>query len=337
MASLALVAAPAGAQPARPTRATPAPVMTPAAVTQRLRTALEAGRAANVLADVEALPPRLRAHPEVVTAKVIATFMTLNAPLDPSALRTMPQSSQRDLVAIQSHLARWMATHPNDGLAALILGRVYLVRGDLASASTFLETATRVRRTDPVAWNDRAMVLVGLRRLPDAELCLAESTRLAPRDAEPWDNLGAVRLARGNAQRAAEAFRHAVEIEPGEARYHSDLGSALLAAGDVEGAIGSYRRALALDARSSVVTANLGYALSLANRHEEAVTTLRHAVELDPNNVTALDNLGTALARRGDRTGAVEAFTRAQAIEPNDARARTGLEALDAGVTGAAH
>jgi tetratricopeptide (TPR) repeat protein len=134
-----------------------------------------------------------------------------------------------------------------------------------------------------------------------------------------------------------EKLRFPRQIEPGEARYHSDLGSALLAAGDVEGAIGSYRRALAIDARSSVVTANLGYALSLANRHEEAVTTLRHAVELDPNNVTALDNLGTALARRGDRAGAVEAFTRAQAIEPNDPRARTGLEALDAGVTGAAH
>lgn len=324
-----LAAAPARAQPRRPQRA-----VTAAVVAERARAMLADGRAADALAAIAAAPARQRTAPEVVAVRAIATFQTLGVRPEPSSLRSLSPSVRRDLEGVLRVLTPWVAAHEGDGPAALALGRAQLVRGDMEAAARSLDAATEALPQDPVAWNDEAMVLVALRRLPEAERCLGEATRLAPRDAEPWSNLGAVRLARGAADRAAEAFRRAIEVSPTEPRHHSDLGSALLAGGDLAGATASYQRAAALDPDNGVVLANLGYALAHGNRLDEALAVLQRAVERAPRSVTAWNNLAMVSLRRGDREGARSALERARAIDPADPRTRASLEALgaDAGV-----
>lgn len=294
----------------------------------RARALVVAGREAEALAFIDRLPSRVRSRPDVGAVRAIARFSLLGVALEPGGARTASPPAQRELGAILATLTRWTSTQPEDSRAWLALGRVRLVRGDLAGADTAFESATRADASEPQALNDRAMVLVALRRLPEAERALLEATRRAARDAEPWSNLGAVRLARGDATGAIEAFRQAIELDPGRARFHADLGSALLAASETEAAIASYRRALGIATDDAVVLANLGYALSLANRLDEAVESLRRATTLAPRSVTAWNNLGAVLARRGESAEARSCFERARALDPEDPRARANLEAL---------
>jgi len=270
-----------------------------------------------------------RRSPELAATRAIARFQLLAPSLEPSSSRTLGPAAQRELAAMEPVLTRHGNTHPGDALSALTLGRLRMVLGSLESAASAFEAAGQADPRDPTPWNDRAMVLVALRRLPEAERSLTLATERSGRDPEPWNNLGAVRLARGDARSAVEAFQRACELSPTTARFRSDLGAAQLAAGAPRDAVASFEAAAAAAPDDPVVLGNLGYALSLSDRPDEALATLRRAAAMPGRTATIEDNLGLVLLRQGDRAGARAAFQRAVALAPNDPRARAHLASLD--------
>lgn len=269
-----------------------------------------------------------RRSPDALATRAIARFQLLAPALEPASARTLSPAAQRELAAMEPVLTRHGNTHPGDALAALTLGRLRMVQGSLDSAASAFESAGQADPRDPTPWNDRAMVLVALHRLPEAERALTLATERSGRDPEPWDNLGAVRLARGDARAAVEAFQRACELSPGTARYRSDLGAAQLAAGAPRDAVASFEAAAAAAPDDPVVLGNLGYALSLSDRPDEALASLRRAAAMPGRTATIEDNLGLVLLRRGDRAGAREAFQRAVTLSPDDPRARAHLDSM---------
>jgi Flp pilus assembly protein TadD len=294
-----------------------------------VRDAVEAGRYADAEALVARLPARVRNRDDVAWLSIRARHAMLNVPVEPGGIRALSAGAQADAAALARRVARYTQEHPDSAVAWLVRAHLEIAEGTLELALSSLDAYTRLRAADPVGANDRAMVLVALRRLREAEDALVTATQLGPRDAEPWDNLGAVRLARGEGESAVLAFERAVENARSSARYHSDLGSAYLATGHAERAVASYRHAADLAPTDGVILSNLGYALSVANRVDEALSALRHAVDVAPRSVGAWYNLGTVLARRGDNSGAADAFRHALAIDPNDSRSRAALDTLD--------
>lgn len=295
-----------------------------------VRDLLAQGHYAEADTAIRTLPPAIRGQEEAAVLRACARVGALAIPIEPDALRSLPAPTQVEVRADRARLDRWLQTHASDTAVLLVDAHLAIVEGALDDAALQLETYTRTRPDDPVGWNDRAMVLVALRRLPEAEASLRTATERAPGDAEPWANLGAVRLARGDGVGAIEAFSRAAETDPSVARYQSDLGSAFLANSDAERAIAAFRRAATTAPTDGVILSNLGYALSLANHLDDAVVALRRAVELAPQHAGAWDNLGAVLSRQGDRAGAGDAFRRALQIDPHDTRARANLDTLDA-------
>lgn len=281
------------------------------------------------------LPASSRARAEVKLRLLRAQFEQVSPALEPDGARALAPAARAELDRTYRALVTLTEQQPNAGEAWLLRGRAELSTNLLDASATSLEHATRLLPQDPTPTNDLAMVLVALRRLPDAERALVRATALAPNDAEPWSNLGAVRLARGSARTAADAFREAIRCAPTVARHPSDLGAALLAAGQPEPAARAFGDAVRLAPADPLFRANLGYALSLANRLDDALAELRRATELGPRSSTAWNNLATVLSRRGDRAGAEAALRRALEIDPSDARARANLEALVSSQPGA--
>lgn len=269
-----------------------------------------------------------RRSPDAAATRAIARFQLLSPSLEPSSARSLTAAAQRELAAMEPVLTRHGNTHPGDALAALTLGRLRMVQGSLDAAASAFEAAGQADPRDPTPWNDRAMVLVALHRLPEAEAALTRATERSGRDPEPWDNLGAVRLARGDARSAVEAFQRACELSPTAARYRSDLGAAQLAAGSPRDAVASFEAAATAAPDDPVVLGNLGYALSLTDHLDEALATLRRAAAMPGRTATIEDNLGLVLLRRGDRAGARAAFERAVALAPGDPRARAHLSSM---------
>lgn len=304
------------------------PFSSPVEAIAAARALLRSGRPADAVAllDRQRLP--WRRLPDVAATRAIARFQVVAPALEPSSSRTLPPAPQRELATALPVLTRHGNDHPDDALAALTLGRLHMVLGSLDEAAAAFEAAGRADPRDPTPWNDRAMVLVALRRLPEAEHALERATERSGNDPEPWDNLGAVRLARGEARSAVGAFQRACELSPTAARYRSDLGAAQLAAGSPSDAVASFDAASRAAPDDPVVLGNLGYALSLADRLDEAVAALRRAAAMPGASATVHDNLGLVLLRRNDRAGARAAFERAVAIAPDDPRARTHLASM---------
>ncbi|MFO0557077.1 MAG: tetratricopeptide repeat protein [Polyangiales bacterium] len=277
---------------------------------------------------INALPAAARRAPDLQALELRARFEALEVALEPDGARALDASKRGELSRIDRAVTQLTERAPEQGIAWLLRGRVALVSNALEPAAAALERAAQLLTRDPSPSNDLAMVLVALRRLPDAERALTRATSLAPNDAEPWSNLGGVRLARGNSRSAADAFREAIRCAPTVARHVSDLGSALLAAGQAEQAARAFGDAVRLAPTDPTVRANLGYALAVSGHLDDALAELRRATELGPRSSAAWNNLAIVLARRGDNTGAETALRRALEIDPNDARARANLDAL---------
>ena len=331
---LAVMEAPAvaGAQPARGRTATTSvhPFSTLVEALDAARAHLRDGHPAEAVALLDRQRPVWRRSPELAAVRGIARFAQLAPPLEPSSARALAAPVQRELDALEPVLERQAAAHADDAAATLALARLQLVRGLLEASAQSFERAAEADPRSPVPWNDRAMVLAALHRLPEAERSLERATERCGGDPEPWDNLGSVRLARGDARTAVTAFRRACELAPTVGRYRSDLGSAQLQAGQLNDAVASLAEAARIAPTDPVVVGNLGYALSLADRLDESVETLRRASALPGAGATVFDNLGLVLLRRGDRAGAREAFQRAVQLAPDDPRARTHLQGLGA-------
>ncbi len=321
------------AQPSRgrvPPGASVHPFSTVVEAIAAARGLLRDGRPAAAVTLLDRQRPAWRRTPDLLATRGLARFQLLAPALEPASARALSPAAQRELAALEPTLTRYGSSHPDDALAALTLGRLRMVLGTLETAASAFEAAGRADPRDPTPWNDRAMVLVAMHQLPEAERSLLRATERSGLDPEPWDNLGAVRLARGDARSAVDAFRRACELAPTTARYRSDLGAAQLASGSPRDAIASFEAAAAASPGDPVVLGNLGYALSLGDRLDAALATLRRAAALPGHSASIEDNLGLVLLRQGDRAGAREAFQRAVALSPNDARARTHLDSLNA-------
>jgi Tfp pilus assembly protein PilF len=119
-------------------------------------------------------------------------------------------------------------------------------RGDAQGAIDFYVRALELRPDLPDPYNNIAVLLKGMRRLPAAVACLRRAVQLAPASASLWSNLGNMLWMSLDFDRAGAAFRRALDLEPTRPETHHNLGLLQFSKGDYQLAIESYDRALAL-------------------------------------------------------------------------------------------
>ncbi|OFA02609.1 serine/threonine-protein kinase [Duganella sp. HH101] len=160
------------------------------------------------------------------------------------------------------------------GYAALSLVRQLQGRNDEG-----LQLAERALKLDPLnlfALNDRATILIRMRRFDEARRCIDEALQAYPNERMLIDQLGVLHFKQGDYAAAELAFRRSILAQPDAVFAYANLNAALLRQG----------------------------------RSDEALQILQQGLQIRPSG-QLYSNLGTVLFNRGDYLGAAQAFQHA--------------------------
>lgn len=207
------------------------------------------------------------------------------------------------------------------------------------------------RRTDDVAWADRALAS-GQRalslddNLPEVHVAMAvvyqgrgeygealRALELAldadPENSEVFRRQAKVYADMGNAPAAQRAFERAIELAPDYWRTYNSLGVFYLGEGENAKAEAEFRRALDLDPINLSLLLNIGVAAWQEGRVGVAADAWADVLRLDSTHAGAARNLSTARLYTRDFAGAVSAAEHAVSLQPDDYDAHAALaEAL---------
>jgi tetratricopeptide (TPR) repeat protein len=165
---------------------------------------------------------------------------------------------------------------------------------------------------------------------------LREAVALEEGNAVYHNALGLLLLDLKRQPEALAEFSRAVELDPTLGDAQQNLGVALAEAGRWEEAIAAYQKVLSIAGYPTpdIAYHNLGWAEYNMGRYREAEEALRLAVRLDPQQPGYYYTLGLVLLRTGIREEAKAAFRRARELGPDSpfaAAASLHLRALGEG------
>ena len=139
-------------------------------------------------------------------------------------------------------------THSNLGVADLL-------KGDLTAAGSEFDTAIRLRKENPPAWNNRGCLLYREERLREAIACFDESLVMNP-SAVAMNNKGFTQLAMDQVEDALQSFEQSLKIiETPEA--YNNKGIALRRLGRLDESLTAFREALRMAPQFDDANANL--------------------------------------------------------------------------------
>jgi Flp pilus assembly protein TadD len=127
----------------------------------------------------------------------------------------------------RSPVALWseaVAAAPTAWAPQYALGDALRGTGDCVAAAEAYAAAAALARHEPRPRVNRALCLVTLGRLDEAEAELLDALKLVPRDARVRNDLGMLALTRGQTEQARAHFEQALALDP-----HHDVARANLA------------------------------------------------------------------------------------------------------------
>lgn len=185
--------------------------------------------------------------------------------------------------------------------------------------------AIAVNGRDPELHSHRALALLEMGKLEEAEDAARRAINLNPGYAVGHNNLGIILRARGNLKDAAASYRDALALKPDYLKAHNNLGDLLLRRRRYAEAEESYRQALELDPDSAEAYNSLGAVLWEEGKLDEAESVLRCAMDLNPDFARAYNNLGNVQRDQGNPKDAEASLRRAVELGPDKAKPHRNL------------
>jgi tetratricopeptide (TPR) repeat protein len=207
---------------------------------------------------------------------------------EPDALTRLAAGDSASVIA---ELAARLQADPDDEVALLRLGAVYLAIQHLPEAEQALSRAVALDGDDVEARLLYADVLSRSKKHDGAAFQLVQARRLAPEDARVRRQLGIAFFDKGLLDKALAELIAASDLDPDDPRAPFVIGLIYDARKDPAGAIGWYRRAVALDPSSVDARCTLADALGALGEIAEAVTELEAAQRLDRTNTRIARNI----------------------------------------------
>jgi predicted O-linked N-acetylglucosamine transferase (SPINDLY family) len=250
-------------------------------------------------------------------------------------------------------LAQAVAPHSADAA----MGRVATLRamGKYDDALVIVEDVLQRAPNHPVAWNNRANLLLETGRIAKAIESYDRAISIRSDYLDAWHNRGIARMASGSDAEAEVDFTHALELNPdyvpalvnrgrlrarqgaGRAkdaiadlqravsldRTNPDawhiLGQSYLALGQHAEALSSWTAGLAQHATHGAMLHDRAFLFNALARYSDAVTDFERLITLNPGDTTAWQGHGIALARLNHEKEALESFSQALKFRPDDA------------------
>jgi len=195
-------------------------------------------------------------------------------------------------------------------------------------ALELFDRALMVRPKDFRIRLNKALLLAGARRYPDAVELLATLRNEQPGSPIVLHNLGAVLLASGDSDAAISHLRESLAWDPDSLGARQSLAEAYLASGELSRAETELGTLLNRNPHIAEVHHLLGVAAVARGAQEQAVVRFQRATELNPYRAATRVRLGEALRATGQVEGAWREFSLALRLDPEQGDAAVGLAAV---------
>src|SRR4029453_13448393 len=191
------------------------------------------------------------------------------------------------------------AANPKSAEVLVILGELYLTRGDADNAAQAFTKASELRPDLFAAHLGLGMASYP-RETAKAIAAYRKALTLAPNDPRAYNNLAWVYAEqKRNLDEALSLAKRATELAPNDASTLDTLGWVHYNRGAYDEAEPIIRKAAELADRSAPIQYHLGMTYYRLGRKDDAVLALRRALQLDPKlpEAGAIEQLLTTLAR----------------------------------------
>lgn len=219
-----------------------------------------------------------------------------------------------------------------DPIKLFELGQDAHSRGELEHAIEFYDQALALHPEFPEAEYQRAMALISLKRIPEAEKSLRRATELRPDWVLPLASLGDVIVRQGRFADAEPHLIKALKLEPNnfvalmaitESRLMTKAPREQLAQ-----LLDQLRRAtLQSNAPAGLWRARASVERNLGEK-DAALSSYLRALDIDPLDSTTLMERAELLASKGEIDSAIESAKVAHRITPSSIQVSTGLARL---------
>ena len=196
----------------------------------------------------------------------------------------------------------------------VVLGRIYLMRGNMDLGNAAFERALSIDPNDAVAHQSIAGVYARKGRFEDAEASDRKALALEPDRVTILSSYAIFLSDQTRFEESIQQYRKIIRLAPDHYAALVNMASVLTETGDLSAAIVMYERAI--DIRPSYMGfSNLGTAYTRVERYEDAVDAYQKAIELDESDWLAWGNLAYTYYYMGKDDSLVnETFARAIAL-----------------------
>lgn len=223
---------------------------------------------------------------------------------------------------VAEHRAReLLRIKPGDGKARNLLGTILMGQRKLEEANEQFEKGLKQEKKDPVMYVNAGICQIGLGN-PDKsiELC-KHALKISPDYVNAWNILGNACLGKSDYAAAADAFRKALELQPGFLEARFNLGRALLEAGNADEALANFETVLEQSPDNVHALTCKADVLAARKALAEAVGLYRQALEKNPGFAPAHTGLGKLMHQLGRPNEALASLKQAIELNPNNIEA----------------
>ncbi|MFH0943798.1 MAG: ammonia-forming cytochrome c nitrite reductase subunit c552 [Planctomycetota bacterium] len=186
-----------------------------------------------------------------------------------------------------SELMDYLQLNSDQPSGALMLGSLWLERGDPRAAVRYFEKASLWEPYAAAPHQNLALALSRLGLPRDALLHCKKACELEPKDPEFWFSLGLAHAELGETEQASEALEEATRVDPNFDRAFYNLGLAKSQAGDPSAALSALERATALRPDSADYWFALAAVARDAGQTDRAIAACEQALRVDPRHAGA--------------------------------------------------
>jgi len=216
----------------------------------------------------------------------------------------------------ERHFSSRIKNNKDDFDAWAIRGMIRFENEDFNSALKDLNESIRLRQSNPVAFNNRGIILNAMGRFPEAMQNLDHAIKLNKKYADAYENRGLVNAALGRYDFAIKDYDEAIELRRTNPWSFINRGSAKNNMGEYKSAKADFMKALKLNKK--ICDAYVGLSVSCQGEGdlEKASRFAKLAVKRNPQNGLAFNQRGWTYYQSGMFDEAIYDFTQAIRFEP---------------------
>ncbi len=207
-------------------------------------------------------------------------------------------------------------------------GNEHYRKGELGPAMQSYNTAIKADPENPIAWNNKGLVLTIVGKYREALKCHMKALELDGMYIDAISNIGMIYAKMKKFDDAMEYYDAALELHPEHEVAWNNKGNLLAKMDKHIESIKCYERALEIDPEYVAAMNNMAVSLTHLKRFEEAIQLINMALKERPTFAEAWYIKGKALIGQKEFEKAIVCFERAHRLNPDFHKAEKALQIL---------